>query len=229
MRFEHEISDCARVRVELPAYLYEELGSSERAALEHHLESCAECRTELAILAEGRALLAHWQLPAGAEDPRAIARSIVAADRRSRRRRGTLVRTSALLSGAAAALLFVLALFQADMTLGQGQWSISFRLPGSAGEPARDLEARAREIVAAEFARFAADFRRDQDARLSAWSDEAQNEFLRLAQATDRARLEDQRRVGAALDMLTRESALEDLRTREALVQLASFVQRPPR
>jgi hypothetical protein len=126
----------------------------------------------------------------------------------------------------------VLTLFQAEMTLDQAQWSIRFRLPGSsaaAGEPAGALEARAREIVAAEFARFAADFRRGQDQRLAAWSDRTQNEMLRLAQATDRARLEDQRRLGAAFDALTREAALEDLRTREALVQLASFVQRPPR
>ena len=54
-------------------------------------------------------------------------------------------------------------------------------------------------------------------------------EILRLARATDLARNEDQRALGAVLDAVTREAALEDLRTREALVRLASFVERSPR
>ena len=171
----------------------------------------------------------------------AIAASIVALsdaqpEDRSRPRRHSLIRLSAVLSGAAAALVLALALFRTEVDLADGRCSISFRLPGAevsdvptaAGWPAA-WDERTREIAASEFLRQAALLQRTQDERLADWSRQNQAEILRLARATDLARNEDQRALGAVLDAVTREAALEDLRTREALVRLASFVERSPR
>ena len=242
MRFESDRPPgCERARLELPALLYGELRPDERDALEGHLATCPACRDELVQLGEGRALLAHWTVPPLREDPRTIAASIVAlSDVRqtgtSRPRRGSLVRLSAMLSGAAAAIILALGLFRTEVDLADGRCSISFRLPGaevsdapSAASWPAAWDERAREIVASEFIRQAALLQRTQDEQLADWARQNQAEILRLARATDLARSEDQRAFGAVLDALTREAALEDLRTREALVRLASFVERSPR
>ena len=47
----------------LVAYLYDELGSSERAAFGRHLGTCARCRTEVEALGGVRTQLGHWLPP----------------------------------------------------------------------------------------------------------------------------------------------------------------------
>ena len=44
-------------------YLYDELPASDRAAFEHHLNECSDCRTELAQLGGTRLALASWSPP----------------------------------------------------------------------------------------------------------------------------------------------------------------------
>ena len=242
MRFESEQPPgCDRARLELPALLYGELPPNERDALEKHLATCSSCRDELVRIGEGRALLAHWTVPAVREDPRAIAASVVALSDaqpnvRPQPRRRSLVRLSAVLSGAAAALVLALALLRTEIDVADGRCSISFRMPGAAVPDGPSVaswpaawDERTREIAASEFVRQATLLQRTQDERLADWARQNQAEILRLARATDLARSEDQRALGAVLDAVSREAALEDLRTREALVRLASYVERSPR
>jgi hypothetical protein len=48
---------------QLVAYLYDDIGDADRAAVERHLQSCAECRGELRALRELRGGLARWAPP----------------------------------------------------------------------------------------------------------------------------------------------------------------------
>jgi anti-sigma factor RsiW len=50
-------------REKLIGYLYDECESSERAAVQRHLETCAECRAEIASLRSVREDLAGWEVP----------------------------------------------------------------------------------------------------------------------------------------------------------------------
>ena len=50
-------------REKLIGYVYDECESAERAAVQEHLESCAECRTEIAALRSVRSDLQSWQVP----------------------------------------------------------------------------------------------------------------------------------------------------------------------
>ena len=50
-------------RERLIGYLYDECDSSERAAVQQHLETCAECRDEIASLRSVREDVAVWEVP----------------------------------------------------------------------------------------------------------------------------------------------------------------------
>lgn len=50
-------------REKLIGYLYDECEASERAAVQRHLETCAECRVEIASLRSVRDDLAGWEVP----------------------------------------------------------------------------------------------------------------------------------------------------------------------
>jgi len=50
-------------REQLIGYLYDEGDSSERDAVRRHLETCAECRAEIASLRSVREDLAAWEVP----------------------------------------------------------------------------------------------------------------------------------------------------------------------
>jgi len=50
-------------REKLIGYLYDECDVSERAAVQRHIETCAECRVEIASLRSVRGDLAGWQVP----------------------------------------------------------------------------------------------------------------------------------------------------------------------
>jgi hypothetical protein len=104
--------DCREIRVELGAYLLGALGPVDRARVARHLDTCAECRGELADLAPLPGLLARvpWDdVPAGA--PReGRADQAVAEIARIRRRRRTGV---ALVAACAIALVGVFGITRA--------------------------------------------------------------------------------------------------------------------
>jgi len=50
-------------REKLIGYVYDECESAERAAVQEHLETCGECRAEIAALRSVRADLQSWQVP----------------------------------------------------------------------------------------------------------------------------------------------------------------------
>lgn len=50
-------------REKLIGYVYDECEPAERAAVQEHLDSCAECRTEIAALRSVRSDLQSWQVP----------------------------------------------------------------------------------------------------------------------------------------------------------------------
>lgn len=50
-------------RERLIGYVYDECDSAERAAVQQHLDSCAECRTEITALRSVRADLQSWTVP----------------------------------------------------------------------------------------------------------------------------------------------------------------------
>ncbi|HSQ28236.1 MAG TPA: zf-HC2 domain-containing protein [Gemmatimonadaceae bacterium] len=53
------MNDCqnAEIRDQLPDFLHDRLGATERAAMVVHVESCADCREELELLRAARAML----------------------------------------------------------------------------------------------------------------------------------------------------------------------------
>jgi anti-sigma factor RsiW len=71
------MTDCpnAEMRDRLPDLLHERLDASIRAAVMAHVESCAECHAELALLREARVALSSGARPV---DTAAIARAVVA-------------------------------------------------------------------------------------------------------------------------------------------------------
>src|SRR5690242_10748436 len=92
--------DWDEQRERLSAYLDDELGAEERAALERHLPGCARCQAELADLRDVRALLGALPMPAAARSftlpddgvvPQPIAAAV--ARRPARQTTGALART----------------------------------------------------------------------------------------------------------------------------------------
>lgn len=59
--------NCDQVRTKLDGYVENELATDERAAVEHHLETCSSCRRRLTSLQQITALL--YQIPAETPAP----------------------------------------------------------------------------------------------------------------------------------------------------------------
>jgi hypothetical protein len=223
--------DCGRVRSELPGLVYDELPPDARLALERHLDGCAACRDELTALRDTRTLLARWETPALNEDARAIARSIAAQARRaappSGARRARLVRWTALLSGAAAALLFVLSVLGTQVNVEAGELHLSFALPGAHTQalqriaPSRD---EVRAIAAEEVALRAASLEQSQEEIYQRCSLMTREELLRLSKAVDIALAQNQESWDARLNVLGQQARRADLETQRALTSLAAQI-----
>ncbi len=103
--------DCRRWREELGSFVLDHLDADERAAVEAHLDGCAECRAELELLvpvAEALPLADLEQLDSSATPPRSLAFRVargIRAERRARRRRrirlGVAVAAAACVAAAA--------------------------------------------------------------------------------------------------------------------------------
>jgi anti-sigma factor RsiW len=225
--------DCGRMQNELSAYLYGELAGEGTAALEQHLASCAACRDELAGLRETQKLLGRWETPQDGEDPRQLARKIAELARAEKnpvpRRRGRLVHWSAVLSGVAAALLFTLSVFSADVTLSGGSLELRFRLPGTGSSVARsDWDERMHAIATQAVSAQTNILREAQEELLQRWSrmtrEELQQELLRLSQAVDVALAQNQRTWDTRLSYVSQEAARNDLEQRRVISDLAAYV-----
>jgi hypothetical protein len=221
--------DCGRVRAELAAYLYDESASETRAALEQHLAGCAPCSDELAALRETRGVLSRWETPSSGDDPRELARSIALAARApvTRSWRPRLVRWSAAVSGAAAAVLFTLSLLNAQVRTGDGRFELSVGLaapaPREAGiDPALRHELQA--IAAREVALRAQGLEQSQEALVARLSQMTQEEILRLSRAVDLALVQTQRDWNTRLNSLGQDAARADLETRRVMTELASYL-----
>jgi hypothetical protein len=224
--------DCGRVRGELAGFVYDELPPDARAALERHLDGCPPCREELAVLRDTRRMLARWETPPIEEDPRTLARAIAAEAQRptpARAGRARLMRWSALLSGAAAAGLFVLSVLSARVSLDQGRLELSFGLPGpspaahpSALEgPWRD---EMRTIAAQEVALRTADLEQSQADLYQRLTQMTREELLRMAQSIDLVLEEKQETFDARLLRLGQEARQADLETRRVLTDLVNYL-----
>ncbi len=237
---------CGRARDEFAGFLYGELEPAAREALEAHLRACRECREELAALRETQRLLTRWETPASSEDPRQLARTIAAragapapharSGERATLRRQRLVRWSALLSGAAAALLFTLSLLSARASFEGGRLQLDFALPGAppaASAPRPGWQDEVRAIAAQEVALRSANLEQSQEDLLERYSQmsrqELQQELLRLTQAVDVALAQKERTWDTRLATLGREAARADQETRQALTQMASYLPTPNR
>ena len=225
-----DLADCGRVRSELAALVYDELPPDARATLERHVESCLACREELAALQDTRRALARWETPLAEEDPRALARSIAARARGAApapARRARLVRWSALLSGAAAAGLFVLSVLSARVSLDQGRLELSFAWPGRAEAPPlqetiwRD---EMRTIAAQEVALRTASLEQSQVDFFERLTLMTREELVRLAQACDQALAQKQQSFDEGLLRLGQEARQADLETRRALTDLVNYL-----
>lgn len=226
--------DCHRIRQELSSLLYGELAPDTRAALERHLGGCSACRDELAALRDTQRLLGRWETPPSNEDPRQIARAIAAAARTHAprpARRAPLLRFSALLAGAAAALLFSLSLLHANASYEGGRFELSFGLPGSAPvAPAlapdwrAEVDATVAEQVAQAVASTTAGLEQDREELLRRCSLMTKQELLRLSQAVDYALARSQESWDIRLTTLGREAARADLETRRVLTEFASYL-----
>jgi hypothetical protein len=130
MRSEH----CREWRESLGAYALGQLPADERAALDAHLEGCAECRAEAESLQAVSRLLPHADPdrfgPAPAPPP-TLGRRIVAtidSERRSKRRRRRFRFGLGLGGAAAAATAAVLAIFVLSESPGPGpEQHVAFR------------------------------------------------------------------------------------------------------
>jgi len=222
------IPECGRIQSELPSLLYDECAPDARAAVEAHLAGCAACREEWEALRDTRALLSRWETPVSGEDPRAIARGIAAgATPASARgpRRARLVRWSARLSGAAAAVLFLLSVLNTQVTSEGGQVRISFGLPGARpaeSAPSSDWREEARSIAAQEIETRTAGLENSQEELFQRCSLMTQQELLRLSQAVDLALARSQEQWDTRLASFGREAARADLETRRVVTDLAA-------
>jgi hypothetical protein len=226
--------DCGRIRNELSAYLYGELAPEGTMALEQHLAGCAACRDELAALGETQKLLERWETPRSAEDPRQLARSIAELARAEgrgspRAGRGRLVRWSAILSGAAAALVFSLGVLNTQAAFADGTFQVSFHLPGAAATgPVSRWDERMRTIAAQEISTRSASLQRDQQElaqRISQMTrEEIQQELLRVTQALDVVLAQRERTWDTRLTQFGQEALRADLEQRRVINDLAALV-----
>lgn len=235
---------CARMRDEMPAFLYCELEAEARAELEQHLTACAGCRDELSAMRDARAALDRWRLPSAGDDPRVLAREIrrqaeplapvviptVVAPRRSR---GRLVRMAALVTGSVAALFLALCALSTEVQFGDGSMRLGFTLPGktpqSTAALAPDLEQHVRSIAAQEVAMREAGLRQSQEELAQRYSfmtkEELLQEILRLSQAVDVALAQNQRTWDDRLATLRDDAARNDLDQRRAISDIYSYIR----
>jgi anti-sigma factor RsiW len=230
--------DCGRVQGELASLVYGELANDARAALDRHLEGCATCRDELSAMRDTQRLLARWETPPASDDPRLLARAIAAEARgpsRTVARRARLVRWSAILFGAAAALLFTLSVLGARASVADGRCELSFHLPGFSADPPSagpqasaalpvEYAAAVRSIAADEVATRTASFEQNQNELLEHFAQLNREELVRLAQAIDTALAQNQRVVDQRFTNLGREAARADLETRRVVTDLAAYM-----
>jgi hypothetical protein len=112
----HQPAGCREWRESLGALVLDQLPRDERIALEAHLEGCADCRAELALLqpvARALVLADPEQVDAAPAPPRSLAYRVakgIAAERIARRRRRLLIGGGLAAAAAAAAAALVLAL-----------------------------------------------------------------------------------------------------------------------
>lgn len=109
-----EAATCEEARFELGVYALGASDPADRSAASAHLESCARCRDEFAVLAGPAALLSRVPLEealalsdqhsAGAAPPAPLNGALRAAAARTRRRRWTLTAAAVLVPAAAAAV-----------------------------------------------------------------------------------------------------------------------------
>jgi predicted anti-sigma-YlaC factor YlaD len=126
---------CAKARQELGVYLLGAIEPAQRALVERHLPACAQCRAELAGLAELPALLRRvpieeaWQLPPDATAPTPGPSLAALAGQVSgiRRRRWRLTAAAALTAGFAAAsgLQALHAIGARPPTAAAAQWAVT--------------------------------------------------------------------------------------------------------
>ena len=245
------VPDCARVRGELAGFVYDELAPDTRLAVERHLAGCVPCSEELAAVSDTRRVLSRWETPAAEEDPRALARSIAALAGTAtpaetpatpvepvpayRPRRARLVRWSAMLSGAAAAGLFVLSVLHAQASFEQGRFELSFGLPGtSAPAPAAVQDGLAgnanqwrdemRTIAAQEVALRTAGLEESQAELIQRIQQMTGEELLRLAQALDAVLAQKQEAFDASLVRLGQEARQADLEQQRVLTSLVNYL-----
>jgi len=109
--------DCRAWRESLGAYVLEQLDTSERAALDAHLEGCPECRAEVAALEPLARLLPFADpehLGPVPTPPAGLAQRItvsIAGERRARRRKRSLTFGIPALAGAAVAVTLAVFVF----------------------------------------------------------------------------------------------------------------------
>jgi len=235
---EHEdlTPDCGRMRNELAGYLYGELALDARTLIEEHLAGCAACREELAGLRETQALLARWETPPANDDPRELAAAIAARAGQALprlvapTRRGRLVRWSALLSGAAAAVLFTLSVLGTQASFADGHFALSFSLPGaSASAPRGALSAdEVQAYVAQEVALRTSHLEQSQEELFQRVTQMTHEEQLRLAQIVDYALAQSQESVNTRLASLARTAYSADAQAAQAINDLATMTVSNP-
>ncbi|MSR62498.1 MAG: hypothetical protein EXS08_08640 [Planctomycetes bacterium] len=239
---EHEdlTPDCGRMRNELAGYLYGELALDARTLLEAHLEGCGACREELSGLRETQALLGRWETPPANDDPRELAAAIAARAGQAlprlavQPRRARLVRWSALLCGAAAALLFLLSVLGTRVSFEGGNLQLSFALPGASAPAPRDtlsadeVQAYIAQQVALHTSHLEQNFEQSQRALYQRVAQMNKEELLRLAQTVDYALDQNQEALNSRLNNFARTAASTDAQTIQALNQLATMTVSNP-
>jgi len=244
---------CARMREEMPAFLYCELEAEARAELEQHLTGCASCRDELAAMRDARVALDRWRLASAGDDPRVLAREIrrqaepavvvpaALAPRPFMPRgshgsdgsRGRLVRLAAMVSGSAAALFLALCALSTEVQVGDGSLRLGFTLPGkhspSTTALAPELEQHVRSIAAQEVAMREPGLRQSQEELAQRYSfmtkEEMLQEILRLSQAVDVALAENQRSWDDRLTTLRNDAVRNDIDQRRAISDIYSYIR----
>lgn len=234
-------------REALVEHLYGELSAAREAELERQLASDPSLRAEWESLRATRAQLDAWETPAAAgplspEQARTLASTLAQEASgasgapsplppRVERPHASSPARSAIrhlwLVGAAAGLLAFLGLaaLGTRVTRDGDRLTVSLSLPWVEPGAAPQPEAWAELAELAELQAGLAAVRTEQSEGFATWSKRERERRLGLARAIDRALLEERLAVGRLVDSLGRETAREDLRTRAALADLASYVE----
>lgn len=216
---------CAAARADLAAELYGELEPAGAARLGAHLAGCGPCRAARAAMSGAARLLDAWELPEAATAP--------LVDARPARPRRAAARGAAWAAAAAALVALVALTAGASVRVERGALTLTLRAPWrSASAPAAQAEPRGVDrgaLVALErrldarCAELEEALRRADERRL-AWSADERADRLALAAAVDGALVEQRRALAGWLDEFSAGAARAELRTRDALVELASYV-----